>query len=98
MQLKKTFLAVSAVVVFVGGVTAFAQPAFARVVCNRAGDCWSTHATVRYPRDLGVRAYNDRYADQTYRDRRWHDNHRTWREENHDHDRGAYRNGIWVQF
>lgn len=98
VQFKKTILAVSTAVIFTGGVAAFALPASAHVVCNQAGDCWSTHANVRYPRDLQIRRYNDRYADQNYRERRWHNNHRTWREENHDRDRGAYRNGVWFQF
>jgi hypothetical protein len=53
---------------------------------------------VRYPRDLGVRVYSDRYADQTYRSRRWHGNNRKWHDENHDRDRGAYRGGVWTPF
>jgi hypothetical protein len=95
---KKILISASGLFLLTGGLAALATSASARVVCNRAGDCWSTHATVRYPRDLGVHYYNDRYADRAYRDHRWHAYHRTWHDENHDHDRGAYRNGVWVQF
>jgi hypothetical protein len=98
LQIKKGILAASAALIIAGGFVVFAQPASAHVVCNRAGDCWSTHTNVRYPRELGVRRYSDRYADESYRQRHWRDNGRTWREENHDRDRGAYRNGLWVQF
>ena len=42
--------------------------------------------------------YRDRYADEGYRQQRWRGNNRTWRDENHDRDRGAYRNGIWFNF
>lgn len=91
---KRTLLAVSTA--FVVAVTA--QPASARVVCNRWGDCWRTDVVVTYPRDLRVRVYSDRYADEAYRERRWRHNHRRWREEDHEHDRGAYRNGVWVAF
>ena len=98
MQFKKKLSVVSTALIVAGSLAVFASPASARVVCNRAGDCWTTHANVRYPRDFGIRTYNDRYADQTYRQRRWHDNNRTWRDENHDRDRGAYRNGVWIQF
>jgi hypothetical protein len=53
---------------------------------------------VQYPSSFGIRTYNDRYANESYRQRHWHDNGRTWRDENHDRDRGAYRSGAWVQF
>jgi hypothetical protein len=98
MQFRKALFAASAAVIISGGIVAVTQPASAHVVCNREGDCWSTHANVKYPSDMGVRRYSDRYADQGYRDRRWGNEHRTWREDNHDHDRGAYRNGLWVTF
>jgi hypothetical protein len=98
LEMKKTLLAVSAAVILAGGLAAFSQPASAHVVCNREGDCWSTHANVQYPSSFGIRTYNDRYANESYRQRHWHDNGRTWRDENHDRDRGAYRSGAWVQF
>lgn len=98
MQLNKALLALSAVFVVGVGFAATAQSASARVACNREGDCWSTHATVRYPHELGIRTYNDRYADQTYRDHHWHENNRKWHDEGHDRDRGAYRNGVWISF
>jgi hypothetical protein len=98
MQFRKALFAASAAVIISGGMVAAIQPASAHVVCNREGDCWSTHANVRYPRDMGVRVYNDRYSDQSYRERRWHNQTRNWRDENHDRDRGAYRNGLWVTF
>ena len=99
MRIGKVFT-YSAVAAFVtlGGIASFSSAASAHVVCNRAGDCWSTHANVRYPRNLGVRTYSDRYADEGYRQQRWRGNNRTWRDENHDRDRGAYRNGIWFNF
>jgi hypothetical protein len=97
MHISKTLLAVSAAAMLTGGL-AITLPASAHVVCNRTGDCWSTHANVTYPRDLGVRTYSDRYADQSYRERRWGNNGRTWRDENHDRDRGAYRAGVWFGF
>lgn len=92
MTFKKTLLAASTAFV----VAVAAQPASARVVCNRWGDCWQTNVVVRYPRDLGIRIYTDRYADQAYRERRWRRYHREWREEHHDSDRGYYREGVWV--
>lgn len=84
--------------VLMGGLVVCTLPVSAHVVCNRAGDCWSTHANVKYPRDLGIRSYNDRYADEGYRQQRWRDNGRTWRGNDHDRDRGAYRNGVWFSF
>ena len=98
MQLGKSLLALGAACVVAVGFGAAASSASARVVCNREGDCWNSHANVRYPRELGVRVYSDRYADQGYREQRWHDNHRRWHDEGHDHDRGAYRNGVWFGF
>ena len=98
MQLKRAFFAASTTAILAAGLVAIAQPASAHVVCNRAGDCWSTHANVRYPSSLGVHVYSDRYANQGYRQQHWRNNGRTWRDENHDRDRGAYRNGTWVQF
>jgi hypothetical protein len=97
MQFKKTFLAITAAVTITSGL-AMSESASARVVCNREGDCWRTHADVRYPREYGVRVYSDRYADQAYREHRWHDNNRRWHDEGHDGERGAYRNGAWVGF
>jgi len=79
-------------------LAASASPASARVVCNRYGDCWRTQETVVYPRALGVRVYNDRYADEAYRERRWRRMHRHWRADDHMHDRGAWRDGVWVTF
>lgn len=81
------------------GTAAFtlsAPSASAHVICNSEGDCWSTHSTYKYPPDLGVTIYNDRYADKTYRESQWRDEHRTWRDERHD--RGYYKGGVWVQF
>ena len=98
MELRKTLLAVSTAIALTGGVAVFAQPASAHVVCNSTGDCWSTHASVQYPREYGIHTYSDRYANQSYRERRWQNNGRTWRDENHDRDRGAYRSGLWVTF
>jgi hypothetical protein len=98
MRFEKALLMVSAAFVVASGFVASAPSASARVVCNREGDCWTTHANVHYPREYGVRVYNDRYADQHYRDRRWHASNRKWHDEGHDHDRGAYRNGQWVTF
>jgi len=98
MKFKSTLLAASAAALVVGGLSLLVQPASARVVCNGTGDCWSTHTTVQYPREYGIHTYSDRYSDQSYRERRWQNNHRTWRDENHDSDRGAYRSGVWVAF
>lgn len=82
----------------IGGLAAFTSSASAHVVCNRAGDCWSTHSRYNYPSELGVRFYSDRYANDRYRQRHWHDNNRNWRDEHHDRDRGYYRDGLWVTF
>lgn len=80
------------------GAVAVTSPASAHVVCNRSGDCWSTHARYTYPRDVGARFYGDRYANGTYRDRSWRGMNRTWRDEHHENDRGYYRNGLWITF
>jgi len=85
-----------------GALAASTAPASARVVCNRYGDCWRTQETMVYPRNLGVRVYSDRYADAAYRERQWRRMHRHrhwhWRDEDHMHDRGAWRNGVWITF
>jgi hypothetical protein len=98
VKIKKTLWAASAAFVIAGGISVSAETANARVVCNRDGDCWTSHADVQYPHQLGIRVYDDRFADQRYRERHWHDKHHKWRDEGHDHDRGAYRNGVWVPF
>jgi hypothetical protein len=98
MQFVKTLSTVSVAALSVAGLFAFVGPASAHVVCNRAGDCWSTHANVTYPSNLGVRTYSDRYANDDYRQKRWSNNGRTWRGNDHDRDRGAYRNGVWFSF
>lgn len=97
MKFKKTILAFTAAMTVASGL-AMSTTASARVVCNREGDCWRTNAVVRYPREYGIRVYNNRYSDEAYRQRRWHDNHRRWHDEGHDGERGAYRNGVWVTF
>ena len=93
------FLTSSAVVALVtfGVVMSVAPAASAHVVCNRNGDCWNTHQRYQYPRALGIRFYSNRYANDSYRQRHWHDQ-RTWRDEHHDNDRGYYRNGTWQSF
>jgi hypothetical protein len=93
------FFASSAVVavVTVGVVVGVSPAASAHVVCNSQGDCWSTHQRYQYPSTLGIRFYNNRYRSDRYRHRHWHDQ-RTWRDENHDSDRGYYNNGAWITF
>jgi hypothetical protein len=81
-----------------GGVAVFSAPASAHVVCNSAGDCWSTHSRHKYPSDLQIRFYSDRYAHERYRNRHWRNHHRNWRDEHHEDDRGYYRDGIWITF
>jgi hypothetical protein len=98
MQLIKKASTVSIAALSVLGLVILAAPASAHVVCNRTGDCWSTHAKVRYPGNLGIRTYSDRYANDDYRRHRWGNNGRTWRGNEHDRDRGAYRNGVWFSF
>jgi hypothetical protein len=98
MHFKKRLSVLSIAAVSALSVLALATPASAHVVCNRAGDCWSTHANVRYPSNLGIRTYSDRYANDDYRQQRWGNNGRTWRDNDHDRDRGAYRNGVWLSF
>jgi hypothetical protein len=98
MKLKKSSFAVVGALAISAGAFAFAAPASAHVVCNRAGDCWSTHEMFTYPSELGIRVYNDRYADEAYRERRWHRYHRRWHDEDHDHDRGFWRDGVWITF
>jgi hypothetical protein len=93
------FFASSAVVglVAIGAVVSGSTAASAHVVCNRNGDCWSTSQRYQYPNELGVRYYNSRYMNDSYRHRHWHDQ-RTWRDEHHDNDRGYYRDGLWITF
>lgn len=98
MQITQRASAVSIAALSVLGLVILAEPASAHVVCNRAGDCWSTHANVTYPSNLGIRKYSDRYANDDYRQQRWGSNGRTWRGNDHDRDRGAYRNGVWFSF
>ena len=80
----------------IGSLAAFTSSASAHVVCNRAGDCWSTHTRYQYPATQGIRFYNDRYNNEQYRNRHWRGHDRNWRGENHD--RGYYNNGLWVTF
>ena len=97
MNLKKTIITISAAALLgTIGLAVSAPAASARVVCNREGDCWQTRSKYRYPSALGVRVYSDRYARPEYRERRWRDSHRTYRDERHD--RGYYKSGVWVQF
>ena len=98
MNPKKSLLALSGALAVSAGALAITTPAAARVVCNRAGDCWTTHERISYPRALGIHVYSDRYADQAYRDRYWRRYHRQWHEDNHDHDRGYWRDGAWIAF
>ena len=76
------------------GVAATVQSAAAHVICN--SDCWSTQSAYKYPAELDVTVYSDRYADQAYRDSEWRELNRTWRVERHD--RGYYKGGVWIQF
>ena len=92
-----TYGAVTAAVT-VSGLAAISTAASAHVVCNRAGDCWSTHTRYNYPSSLGIRFYSDRYANERYRNRHWHGDHHNWRDEHHDRDRGYYRDGAWITF
>ena len=98
VQPKRTLFAALTALAAATGIAAVSQPASARVVCNRFGDCWSTHERLRYPPELGVRVYSDRFADRRYRDHRWRRYHRNWHDEGHHRDRGAYRNGVWFTF
>ena len=98
MKIKKSLLTASAGLVAVFGFALTSQSASARVVCNDHGDCWHTSERISYPPDLHVRVYNDRFRDQRYRDRAWRRYHRTWHDENHEHDHGAWRNGVWITF
>jgi hypothetical protein len=99
LHVIKKLSAFSIAALSIATVFALGTPASAHVVCNRTGDCWSTHAEgVTYPSNLGVRTYSDRYANDDYRQQRWGNNGRTWRGNEHDHDRGAYRNGVWLSF
>lgn len=97
MSLKKSLIVLSSAAALSAGALAITTPASARVVCNRVGDCWSTHETIAYPRGLGVRVYDDHYADRAYREQRWRAYHRRWHDENHDHDRGYWRQGVWIK-
>lgn len=98
MHFKNRLSVISIAAISALSVVVLATPASAHVVCNRAGDCWSTHANVRYPSNLGIRRYSDRYANDAYRQQRWGNNGRTWMGNDHDRDRGAYRNGVWFSF
>jgi len=93
------FFASSAVIALVttGVVMGVAPSASAHVVCNRNGDCWSTHQRYQYPSTIGIRFYNHRYMNSRYRHRHWHDQ-RTWRDEDHGAERGYYNNGAWITF
>lgn len=84
--------------VSLAAVVAGTSAASAHVVCNRAGDCWSTHSRYHYPRNLGVRIYSDRYQREEYRQRHWRNKQRNWRDDHHERDRGYYRDGLWVTF
>ena len=88
----------AAVAAVIGGaaLVASAPAASARVVCNYTGDCWSTNQRYQYPADVRVRFYNDRYTNGHYRNRHWRNHHRNWRDAHHD--RGYYREGLWVTF
>jgi len=76
------------------GALAFsAGSASAYTVCNRAGECWHTDARYKYhEHGIVVR------PDSWYKARDWdHEKHYRWRSEEH-HDRGYYRNGVWITF
>ena len=64
-KLGKSVLVTAGALALIGGLmTVAAEPASARVVCNRWGDCWSTHYR-HYPY-AGYR-YDDPYYDPYYR-------------------------------
>ena len=44
-----------AALIGIGAMVVIAPTASAHVVCNRMGDCWSTHTRYAYPRELGIR-------------------------------------------
>ena len=99
MKRISKFIASTAVMAMVamGAVVSGTTAASAHVVCNRDGDCWNTSQRYQYPAAVHVRYYNNRYMNDTYRQRHWHDS-RTWRDEHHDNDRGYYRQGVWIGF
>ena len=98
MQFRQPLFAAAAVLGMAGGFALTPSSASARVVCNEHGDCWRTRENYRYPPELHVRIYSDRYANERYRQRHWRRMHRTWHDENHEHDRGVWRDGAWVPF
>jgi hypothetical protein len=88
MKLKLT--TVLAGLMAAGAVTATASSASAYVVCNRAGDCWHTHARPAYGPGYIL------HGDDWYFHRTWAgDPHYRWHEW---HDgRGFWRDGVWVR-
>ena len=81
-----------AALISIGATVAMAPAASAHVICNRMGDCWSTHTRYAYPKELGVQFYTDRYNNRKWG--AWRN--RTWRAERHD--QGYYRSGVWLTF
>jgi hypothetical protein len=71
-----------------GGLTLFALPASAAVVCNDEGDCWKTTERLTYPPDVRLQVYEDDYVIDTKKYR--------WREAGKGP--GYWRGGVWIGF
>ena len=93
MKLKSKLLAVSAAATLVVvGLTALAQPAAARMVCNGSGDCWHTDDNAgRYSRDVHAQYH----PDDWYFHQHWDTDHEHHYRDYHE-GRGYYRDGAWV--
>jgi hypothetical protein len=77
----------------VGALAFSAGSASAYVACNRAGECWHVDNRYHY-KEPGIAVH----PDDWYFHRDWDkDKDHHWRHEEH-HDRGFYRNGVWVTF
>jgi hypothetical protein len=92
MSLKKTVPMIAlAASVGIGALALSATTASAEVVCNAAGDCWRVNNHYDYQPTFGVTVYDDAWYRAHRHDRQYH-----WRAAHHE--RGYYRDGVWIRF
>lgn len=88
MTFLKSALAKGAVAAVLAS-SALVTTASADVACNRYGECWRVQNRFDYPVGVGISFHTDNW---------WRDHHHGYHWRGERHDRGYYRNGVWIAF
>lgn len=92
--MKKKIVAAAVLAALSAGALALsATSASAYVACNHTGECWHVDQRYHY-REPGIVVH----PDDWYFHNNWDHGRYHWRAEEHHHDRGFWRNGVWVTF